>query len=149
MSFRQKDKNGKPKPDKKPIAKHWELPLGECWACGVENPYELHRAHIIALQCGGTNDYENFHLLCYVCHYESEQLIGKQYEQWFRLKTSMYIKGRLQPNGFWESDYESNEKSKLDDPYVHRVSNFQALDELIFIGKIDSRECLIEKELEV
>jgi len=138
MAYRQKDKNGKSKPDPKPIAKHWGLPMGECWACGIENPVELHRAHILALQRGGTNDCNNFHLLCYVCHYESEHLIHQQYEQWFELKTSMYSKGRLQPDRMFRWTYLKEDEECY-------FSNLEALDDLIYISKKDGNTCLVKK----
>jgi len=142
MSFRQKDSNGKPKPDAKRIAKHWGLSLSVCWACGVENPIEIHRAHIFPLQSGGTNDCDNFHLLCYVCHYESEHLIDKQYEQWFELKTIMYVKGRLQPDKLFEWNYLKEDEDR-------HFSNLEALDSLIFFSKTYTNSCLIRKEGEV
>lgn len=139
MSYRQRDENGKPKPDKKPIAKHWGRPLGECWACGIENPYELHRAHILPLQSGGTNDCSNFHLLCYVCHYESEHLFYEAYEQWFWLKNNMYSKGKLQPSKIFDWNFLKEDE---DMPYP----NLQALDDLIFFSKKAARYCLERRE---
>ncbi len=96
MGFRTKDKNGKPKPDKRKIAKHWEVPTNTCMACGVV-AHQIDRAHIIASQSGGTNDVSNFHLLCTVCHGESENLKDKSYEQWFDLKNICYKGGKIDP----------------------------------------------------
>jgi|DEB0MinimDraft_10_1074344.scaffolds.fasta_scaffold00223_18 hypothetical protein len=135
MSYRQKDKNGKPKPDKEVIAKHWLLPLNECWACGVEDPVELHRAHIFPLQSGGTNDCGNFHLLCYVCHYESEHLIEQAYEQWFWLKSNMYHKGKLQSNNLFGWNFLKEDEDT-------HYSNLQALDDLIYFSKKNVGFCL-------
>ena len=96
MGFRTKDKNGKSKPDKRKIAKHWEVPTNTCMACGVV-AHQIDRAHIIALQNGGTNDVSNFHLLCTVCHGESENLIDKSYEQCLALKNICYEGGKINP----------------------------------------------------
>lgn len=47
-----------------------------CFACGVPYPegVKLERAHIQPLWTGGPNDASNLHLLCHVCHKDSEDL---------------------------------------------------------------------------
>ncbi|MGD9671833.1 MAG: HNH endonuclease [Hyphomicrobiaceae bacterium] len=52
-----------------------------CFRCG--NPHILQRAHIIALQAGGSNHANNLHLLCKPCHVESEHMPYDQYWAWF------------------------------------------------------------------
>jgi hypothetical protein len=48
----------------------------KCFACGVKYPVmvKLERAHIQPLWTGGSNACENLHLLCHVCHKDSENL---------------------------------------------------------------------------
>jgi len=48
----------------------------KCFACGVTYPtgLNLERAHIQPLWTGGSNACENLHLLCHVCHKDSEDL---------------------------------------------------------------------------
>jgi hypothetical protein len=55
-----------------------------CFACNVRSTVE--RCHIIPIWKDGNNDKENLHLLCRVCHIESEYLIGEQYNFWFENK---------------------------------------------------------------
>lgn len=83
---------GLKRPSKDRIAKHYNVERYDCMACGMKN-IVVDGAHILPLQYGGTNTIDNFHLLCRHCHYESEHLIGKEYEMWFKLKTELYSKG--------------------------------------------------------
>lgn len=48
----------------------------KCFACGVKYPFgvNLERSHIHALWLGGSNHASNLHLLCHVCHKDSEDL---------------------------------------------------------------------------
>jgi hypothetical protein len=65
------------------IAKH-----GPCFACGQFGSAK-ERAHIHALQYGGSNKPDNLHLLCKACHIESETFssVGaEQYFYWFKNK---------------------------------------------------------------
>lgn len=55
-----------------------------CMAC--ERETALHRAHIIPLVSGGSNELNNFHLLCPTCHHESEGWIGKAYTAWYEAR---------------------------------------------------------------
>lgn len=62
------------------------LDAGECFACGVQvNP--LHRAHIVARVSGGSDAADNLHMLCAVCHKDSERLEGGEYWRWFAERT--------------------------------------------------------------
>ena len=91
-SYRRKCVNGISKPDKKRIAKHWDVNGHTCMACGIED-IVTDRAHIIPLQYNGSNDLENLHLLCRTCHAESENLTGNGYKMWLQLKNELYTKG--------------------------------------------------------
>lgn len=53
-----------------------------CFACLTHTPH-LDRAHIIPFCEGGSNEASNLHLLCRICHKESELLSGAQYDAWF------------------------------------------------------------------
>lgn len=55
-----------------------------CFACGLHG--ELHRAHILARQEGGSDTVENLHLLCPKCHIESEYMKGELYWHWLKTK---------------------------------------------------------------
>jgi hypothetical protein len=56
-----------------------------CWACEF-GPVTTYRCHIKPLNEGGSNDSDNIHLLCEVCHRESEFLSGEAYIEWFRTR---------------------------------------------------------------
>jgi len=61
-----------------------------CFACGRLTKTE--KAHILARCEGGSDEVSNFHLLCALCHRQSEFIHGLQYLDWFHKK------------GFWISD---------------------------------------------
>lgn len=77
-----------------------------CFACGVRysGGLKLERAHIQPLWTGGTNEEINIHLLCHVCHKDSEDL-GRpdkpqgmeRYWAWFFARTEKHrmISSRL------------------------------------------------------
>ena len=99
MGFRTKDINGKSKPDRRRIAKYWNVKSDTCMACGAV-AHQIDRAHIFPLRIDckkGTNAESNIHLLCTVCHGESENLRDKSYEQWFELKNICYKDGKIDP----------------------------------------------------
>jgi len=73
------------------IAKFWDMPSDICWACRTECPLE--RAHIVARQEGGVDKDYNIHLLCWVCHKESETLMGYSYLHWLILKRIVFSIG--------------------------------------------------------
>lgn len=50
-----------------------------CFACGMDGN---ERAHIVAHVVGGSDEPENLHILCGVCHKDSEYLDGKRYMDW-------------------------------------------------------------------
>ena len=57
-----------------------------CFACGMESDYNLDRAHIVPLMYGGTNECDNLHLLCKMCHRDSEYMDDDnavEYYEWF------------------------------------------------------------------
>ena len=91
-TYRKRCILGIAKPDKRKIAKHYGVCQMTCMACGVED-IQTDRAHIMPLNQDGTNELENLHLLCKVCHAESEKLWGKEYEVWITLKKEFYTKG--------------------------------------------------------
>lgn len=66
-----------------------------CYACGSTS--NLERAHILAKVSGGSDYASNFHILCRLCHAESENLDGADYWIWFCLKSHFYQKGSLVP----------------------------------------------------
>lgn len=63
--------------------------LGWCWACGMADGSTLERAHITARSDGGSDEVENLHLLCHVCHKSSEFLTGEDYFTWLENRTFM------------------------------------------------------------
>lgn len=66
-----------------------------CYACGKEE--HLERAHILAKAQKGSNYASNFHVLCRLCHSESEYLDGADYWIWLCLKSHFYERGSLVP----------------------------------------------------
>ena len=52
---------------------------GTCFGCGLEGN---ERAHIAARVSGGGDEPENLHILCGVCHKDSEYLEGGRYIAW-------------------------------------------------------------------
>lgn len=64
-----------------------------CLACGDCSWGE--RAHIFARALRGTNNVENIHLLCSLCHAQSEYLNGVDYWIWLCLKSHFYTEGKL------------------------------------------------------
>ena len=80
----------------------WGVVDGECFACG--NFLSVtHRAHIIPLIDGGSNNVDNLHILCASCHYESEGVLDywkwlhyKRWNEWLypREHIDVYLKRR-------------------------------------------------------
>ena len=60
-----------------------------CMACGCiwGNREKPERAHIIARAKGGLDSVDNLHLLCWVCHKDSEYIEGAEYWDWLRERT--------------------------------------------------------------
>lgn len=56
----------------------------QCWACGSSNM--IQRCHITPKHEGGADSADNLHLLCVVCHQESENLVGVDYWNWYKHK---------------------------------------------------------------
>lgn len=55
---------------------------GICFACGMSSPDGIERAHIEPRCNGGVDGIENLHMLCRVCHKDSEFLTGIVYMKW-------------------------------------------------------------------
>jgi len=62
---------------------------GVCFACGSYEGAVLERAHIKAKGEGGTDSPDNLHVLCHVCHQDSEGLSGERYFQWLKQRSFM------------------------------------------------------------
>lgn len=61
-----------------------------CFACGFpegDTQKKTQRAHIRPINRGGSNDPSNIHLLCTICHKNSEHLFGEAYMEWFRTRS--------------------------------------------------------------
>jgi hypothetical protein len=57
-----------------------------CFACGA-NHRRLERAHIVPARLGGTVDCSNLHILCNICHLESEKFeTADSYWKWYEYK---------------------------------------------------------------
>jgi len=56
-----------------------------CWRCGVISCH-LERAHILPVCEGGDNDESNLHLLCKMCHKQTEFLWGEPYWQALKIE---------------------------------------------------------------
>ena len=52
-----------------------------CFACGFTDG-KLDRAHILARALGGSDFCSNLHLLCRICHKDSEHIYGENYKNW-------------------------------------------------------------------
>ena len=63
--------------------------VGVCFACGMngDNVGGVERCHILARCCGGSDDASNLHMLCRICHKDSEALDGERYWSWFFERT--------------------------------------------------------------
>ena len=79
-----------PKPRK--IFEYWDAKIGDdyeiyekqCFACGWSAKGKgLERCHIMARVLGGTDTVKNLHLLCKICHIQSECFTGDVYWEWF------------------------------------------------------------------
>ena len=62
------------------------LERGTCFACGMDGN---ERAHIKARSAGGSDDVSNIHILCGVCHKDSEYLDGGRYLSWVLSRTPL------------------------------------------------------------
>jgi 5-methylcytosine-specific restriction endonuclease McrA len=59
------------------------LEPGTCFACGMNHSGDCERAHIEPRVGSGSDDAANLHLLCWVCHKDSEGRTGAEYWRWF------------------------------------------------------------------
>ena len=62
------------------------LETGTCFACGMDGS---EKAHIKARSVGGVDDVSNIHILCGVCHKDSEYLDGGRYLAWLISRTPL------------------------------------------------------------
>jgi hypothetical protein len=84
----------------------WDKYEKSCFACGV-NGKTIDSAHIVPrtqyceefLNCEvnkeNVNKPANIHLLCRLCHVESEMLIGIAYWHWLSIKSTIFDEGKL------------------------------------------------------
>lgn len=61
---------------------------GTCFACGW-NDGAAERAHIHARCNGGIDTAENLHMLCRICHKDSEGLEGERYWEWLMQRNAL------------------------------------------------------------
>ena len=81
-------------PNKKEILKYWQnlnhdlddvqFVENQCFACGSQSA--LQRCHILPKWQGGNDTVDNLHLLCFHCHFASENLTGDKYWLWYEYK---------------------------------------------------------------
>jgi len=102
------------KPETQYFNPDWDETNWSCFACGIECGGYIDSAHIRPRKRGevkgvkpGTEN--NIHLLCRVCHTESEGLLERAYWHWLHLKSMVYNKGNL-------------ENILLRDPYLPSIS---------------------------
>jgi len=90
-------------PSRQKIAEHWfkyfkqkydrDIDPNSCFACEGDTPGSIQRCHIKPRWTGGDDSVENLHLLCKVCHYESEGFFGTDWHYWHWL--TAVIEGRF------------------------------------------------------
>lgn len=59
-----------------------------CFACGMLWEVPTDRSHIVARVWGGQDELSNIHLLCPLCHEESELHQGMSYWRWLRRQSA-------------------------------------------------------------
>ena len=106
-----------------------------CFACGLLTNNHTEMAHIVARCSGGTDDVDNIHLLCSVCHKESEIIEGDKYFEW--LKTRNHFDTIL--TILYKKDYElfktvreESEKLNIDISSISFLHQFNALNKTLF-----------------
>lgn len=102
MSLRQPNETKRKMPRESVIRRQWAdrlwlakgydsaaefMECGHCFACGFDG--ELERAHVLARCVGGDDGAENLHMLCKICHKDSEGIDGAQYMDWLIARTIM------------------------------------------------------------
>ena len=95
--------------------------LNTCFACGSE--IGVQRSHIKPNWQGGTEDISNLHLLCPMCHIESESYTGELYNEWLHFKTPINSGSLLMINNrisLMKSLVEDN-KSHLLPEYIKKA----------------------------
>lgn len=78
-------------------ARHFlHLEENSCFACGVVGA-ETDRAHILAKSENGSPFFNNLHILCKMCHGESEYHSSINYWAWIIMKSLLYHRGSMCP----------------------------------------------------
>ena len=100
-----------------------------CFACGILTNDSTERAHILSRQEGGSDEVDNLHLLCNICHKDSEQFSGEEYNEWFINRT--HIDAML--SIFYKFDYrlfksfrENTNEVNLDLESIEFLNNFNS-----------------------
>lgn len=123
------------------IAKFWKMPKDVCWACRTECPLE--RAHIEPRQNGGVDDEHNIHLLCSVCHKESEPLFGYSYFRWLSLKRMVFSKG-----GYYCDNHLGMLKQLNEMIRVGKQKRHYVVDESVPVGSLtEAFKAILKTEL--
>lgn len=108
-----------------------------CWACNIlcETPT---RAHVIAASHGGSNDPENFFLLCDHCHDEQPDGASReQQERWlFDAPSFWEWSGRVGDEIFGRVKAAARRRGLTDDDVSRRLAtlSFEQLGDLISTG---------------
>lgn len=100
-----------------------------CWACKLGFPVHVsfHRAHILPICEGGSNDHTNIHLLCSECHYDSEYLNGDSYWSWFYnrpYEPSVTFEKRLTQAVRFQKEYESGNFKAIPEDFLPKLHQF-------------------------
>jgi hypothetical protein len=90
-------------PSRQKIAEYWfqhfkqkydrDIDPNTCFACARDIPASVERCHIKPRWRGGDDSVGNLHLLCKMCHYESEGFFGNDWHYWHWL--AAVIEGRF------------------------------------------------------
>lgn len=120
-------------------------PSTECWACGKYHP-RLERAHVVAKAFGGSDDPDNFFLLCSLCHVEQPDAQSREaQETWLRERDAEVTRNWndtfrvMEPllvgglNRFWKAVY-----SDCMIPVVEKTSTAR-MDKRTWLANVESR----------
>lgn len=80
-----------------------------CFSCGIITNNHTERAHILARCNGGEDTVDNLHLLCSICHKESEILDGEDYFEWFKKRNHIdcFLDTTYKKNYTWFKEFHS------------------------------------------
>lgn len=101
-----------------------------CFACGLLTNNHTERAHIIARVSGGTDNVDNLHLLCSICHKDSELFEGDRYFEWFKNRNHVdAIMSILYKYDYrlFKTFIEEAEKNSIDIYSISFLNSFNAL----------------------